>query len=195
MHNPINKLKFEVNNNNNNNTFILKKKFVDIVYNAAKLEVENITFLQTQLIIDNLSSEGLLPNDIQVVLNLKNAMNYCLNTNDFNIDLLLNINKFVSYNESLEWGVLRNGTIGISGTNYKPEIPSKDKIELILFSKIGYYDKMLELITEQPFWDGNKRTCYLYTLLTYFRDNNSIIDIDIIKLQKDLYSLYKYKEK
>lgn len=39
------------------------------------------------------------------------------------------VNSFVSRNESLEWGKLRSGKIGISGTSYVPNIPLKEEVE------------------------------------------------------------------
>lgn len=70
--------------------------------------------------------------------------------------------KYVSRNESLEWGVLRTG----DGTDYKAVIPEekeiKKGIENIMQSKQSTTAKALEYFIwgakEQLFWDGNKRT-------------------------------------
>ena len=86
-------------------------------------------------------------------------------TNEFNLEYICKINSYVARNESLEWGKLRTGKVGISGTDYIPEIPNKEeviqninevnKIEPITKRAISY---MLYGMRGQLFWDGNKRT-------------------------------------
>ncbi|MEC0915811.1 Fic family protein, partial [Bacillus atrophaeus] len=71
----------------------------------------------------------------------------------------------VAYNESLDWGVLRYGNVGISGVNYKPSIPVEEEI-LAAIEKIMSIESvtekaikyMLYAMRTQLFWDGNKRT-------------------------------------
>ncbi|MEE1074730.1 MAG: death-on-curing protein [Acutalibacteraceae bacterium] len=68
--------------------------------------------------------------------------------------------------EALEWGTLRTGSVGISGTDYIPPIPDKEKVitelESILNADTTATDKALSVFTwgarSQLFWDGNKRT-------------------------------------
>lgn len=76
------------------------------------------------------------------------------------------LNGFIARNEALEWGVLRTGNVGISGTDYKPEIPVQTVVEHelkdILEKDSSATDKALTAFlwgTRKPlFWDGNKRT-------------------------------------
>ena len=37
------------------------------------------------------------------------------------------LNEYIARNEALEWGKLRTGTVSISGTNYVPPVPEKEK--------------------------------------------------------------------
>ena len=174
----------------NKETFVLKKKLTEIIYNAAKIEIDNITFLETEKIVKNISSCGRNPVEIQVVLNLKHASEYILSTKDTGFKLLKKINERVSYQESLEWGVLRNGFVGVSGVDKKIPIPKIEEIKNIINSDLNHYNKMLELIVRQPFWDGNKRTAYLYTLLENFRDNGEILTLNLEKFSNDLHEKY-----
>ncbi|MGM0380011.1 MAG: Fic family protein [Bacillota bacterium] len=174
----------------NKETFPLKKKLTEIIYNAARIEIDNITFLETEKIVKNISTCGKSPVEIQVVLNLKHASEYILTTNDTGLKLLKKINKRVSYQESLEWGVLRNGLVGVSGVDNKIPIPKAEEIESIISSDLDHYNKMLELIVRQPFWDGNKRTAYLYTLLENFRDNGEILTLNLEKFSENLHEKY-----
>ena len=73
-------------------------------------------------------------------------------------------------NEALEWGKLRTGTVGISGTDYEPPVPQKEKTieelkNILNDANASATDKALEAFTwgarGQFFWDGNKRTSLL----------------------------------
>lgn len=37
------------------------------------------------------------------------------------------MNGYIARNEALEWGKLRTGTVDISGTDYEPPVPEKEK--------------------------------------------------------------------
>ncbi|MBD2844382.1 Fic family protein [Paenibacillus sp. IB182496] len=72
-------------------------------------------------------------------------------------------------NEALEWGVLKAGRVGISGTDYAPPLPVKSEIEQELADLLATDMTLTEkAITSflwgarrQMFWDGNKRTSLL----------------------------------
>ncbi len=51
------------------NIFLAKKTFVELVYNTAYIEGCNVTFPQTQTIIDGAVVNGVAVDDIQTVLN------------------------------------------------------------------------------------------------------------------------------
>lgn len=150
------------------NIFLAKKVLVNSIYHSARLEGCNITFPDTQTILNGVSVGNLKMEDVEVVLNLRDAWKYVLNNIEKPLDLMYicKINSFVSRNESLDWGVLRYGSVGISGTSYKPDIPKADevanKIDLILTSNKTVTEKAIELFLwscrSQLFWDGNKRT-------------------------------------
>ena len=150
------------------NIFVAKKLLIQNIYNSAKLEGCNITFPQTQTILDGISVSGLKMSDIEVILNLRDAWEYVLSTIEepLTLESINKINGYVARNESLEWGVLRYGEVGISGTNYKPPIPSeeyvKKSLDLIINSNKSDTEKGIELFLwgcrSQNYWDGNKRT-------------------------------------
>lgn len=116
-----------------------------------------------------MSVSGISTDDMQVILNLKNAYQYVLklphNTN-FHLAIACKINSFIAYNESLEWGVLRTGNVEIYGVDYKPTIPMESKVvstiseirdnnESQTYKALKY---MYYAMRTQLFWDGNKRT-------------------------------------
>lgn len=149
------------------NIVLTKNKLVAIIYNSAKLEGINITFSDTQTILDGVNVSNVKLDDINCILNLRDAWREIINNIDAKLDLeyICKINSFVSRNESLEWGVLRTGKVGISGTSYIPNIPNEEEvindinekltIENITLKAIKY---MLYGMRSQLFWDENKRT-------------------------------------
>ena len=170
----------------NQNIFLAKKLIVENIYNSAKLEGCNVTFPDTKTILDGVSVANLKMSDVEIILNLRDAWKYLLNNIDkpFNLDFICKINSYVSRNESLEWGVLRNGSVSISGVDYIPPVPQKenvvDNINKILSIKnvteraIRYF---LWGMRSQLFWDGNKRTSTLAANKILISEGKGILSI------------------
>ena len=138
-----------------------------IIYNSARLEGINTTYPDTKTILEGINVPNLKLDEINCILNLRDAWNYTLSNIDevVDLDFICKINSFVSRNVSLEWGVLRTGKVGINGVDYIPEIPQKDIItknikEILKQGSIteNALNLMLYLMRSQIFWDGNKRT-------------------------------------
>lgn len=149
------------------NLFLAKKVLVFNIYNSARLEGINTTYPDTKTILEGINVSSLKLDEINCILNLRDAWNYVLSNIDEEVDLdfICKVNFFVSRNESLEWGVLRNGKVGINGVDYIPEIPQKNIIiknikEILEQGSITEktLNLMLYLMRSQIFWDGNKRT-------------------------------------
>ena len=76
------------------------------------------------------------------------------------------LNEYIARNEALEWGRLRTGSVGISGTDDLPPVPAENQtraeLEAILTADTTATAKALEAFVwgarGQFFWDGNKRT-------------------------------------
>lgn len=153
------------------NISLFKKVMLDIIYNTAKIERVNATFPETKTIIDGMSVSGLNMDDVQTITNLRDACRLIISKEGQELDLqyMLDINSKVAYNESLEWGVLRTGTVYVGGTSYIPEVPVKEEVEKGLQHYLGMdadaRERAVRLmywaIKNQLFWDGNKRTAIL----------------------------------
>lgn len=168
------------------NLFLAKKVLVSNIYNSAKLEGLNITFPETQTILDGVNVSGVKLDDINCVLNMRDAWKEVLNNinEELSIDFICKINSFVSRNESLKWGVLRDGKVGISGTNYIPDIPVYEiaekeisnilKIEEVTLRAIKF---MLYSMRKQLFWDGNKRTSMIVANKIMIQNGKGIITV------------------
>lgn len=147
------------------NIFLAKKTFVELIYNTAYIEGCNVTFPQTQTIIDGAIVNGITVDDIQTVLNLRDGWKYCIETVDqpLTLEYICKINEFVSKNESLQWGTLRTGKVGVG--EFIPSIPVLEDVrkEINRIKAIREpVEKALEYFAyackQQLFWDGNKRT-------------------------------------
>lgn len=148
--------------------FLAKKKWDENVYCGMRMENRAITFPQTRTILNGVNVPNVQLEDIQAVLNMRDAWKYLLRTmgEPVTLEYLCQLNGRIARNESLEWGTLRTGSVGISGTEYLPPIPTWEEtarqLEQILTADATTTAKALEVFAwgtrGQLFWDGNKRT-------------------------------------
>ncbi|MDL2300604.1 Fic family protein [Clostridiaceae bacterium OttesenSCG-928-D20] len=151
--------------------FLAKKKWDENVYCGMKMENRNITFPQTKTILNGVNVPNVQLDDIQAVLNMRDAWRHLLNTVELpvTLDYMCKLNEYIARNEALEWGKLRTGRVGISGTDYIPPIPdyeaSASSLSQVLSLDTTVTDKAISVFLwgarSQLFWDGNKRTSLL----------------------------------
>lgn len=175
------------------NIFLAKKNLVDNVYSNARMEGLNITFPETKTILEGVNVPNLKIDEIQCILNLRDAWRYIINNirDEFNLDFICKVNEFVARNESLSWGILRNGNVQITGTGYIPSIPDEEsvKYEIDNILKIDNateraIEYMLFGMRSQLFWDGNKRTSTICANKIMIENGAGIIKIPDNKLQE-----------
>lgn len=166
------------------NIFFAKKIFTELVFNTAYIEGCNVTFPQTQTIIDGAVVNGISVDDIQTVLNLRDGWKFILSSVDepLTLEYICRVNEYVSRNESLEWGVLRRGTVGVG--EFIPTIPVKEDVlkEMDRINKINQpIDRALEYFAyackQQLFWDGNKRTSTMVASKILIESGEGILTI------------------
>ena len=149
--------------------FLAKKKWAENVYCGMKMENRAVTFPQTQTILNGVNVPNVQLDDIQAILNMRDAWKFLLGTvnEEVTFEYWCKLNEYIARNEALEWGKLRTGIVGISGTDYEPPIPNKEKTieelkSILSTSNASATDKALEAFVwgtrGQFFWDGNKRT-------------------------------------
>jgi len=105
------------------NVFLAKRNIVDNIYANARMEGLNITFPQTKTILEGVNVPNLKIDEIQVILNLRDAWNYVINNINEKLDLkfICKVNEYVARNESIEWGNLRNR----KSFNYRDKLCSR----------------------------------------------------------------------
>ena len=148
--------------------FLAKKKWDENVYCGMRMENRAVTFPQTKTILQGVNVPSVQLNDIQAILNMRDAWQFLLGSMDqpVTLDYLCKINEYIARNEALEWGKLRTGSVMISGTDYLPPVPSTEAVSAelaaILSADTTATAKALEAFVwgarGQFFWDGNKRT-------------------------------------
>ena len=155
--------------NNSQSLFLAKKGQIKNIYCGMKMENRAVTLDQTQSILNGINIPNVQLDDIQAILNMRDAWKFLLNTisETVTFEYWCKLNDYIARNEALEWGKLRTGNVGISGTDYIPPIPEKEKVittleDIISDKGMTATDKALEVFTwgtrGQYFWDGNKRT-------------------------------------
>lgn len=168
------------------NLFLAKKVLVANIYNSVKLEGINTTYPDTKTILEGVNVGSLKLDEITCILNLRDAWYFVLSNIDkkLTLDYICEVNSFVSRNESLEWGVLRTGKVGINGVDYVPDIPNYEKIstkieEILKEKNITKRSirLMLYLMKSQIFWDGNKRTSMIIANKILIENGCGIISV------------------
>ena len=148
--------------------FLAKKRWDENVYCGMRMENRAVTFPQTKTILEGINVPDVRLDDIQAILNMREAWRFLLATWDepLTLDYLCRLNDHIARGEALEWGKLRSGSVCISGTDYLPPVPDADRaaaeLAAILDSDVTATAKALSVFTwgarAQLFWDGNKRT-------------------------------------
>mgnify|MGYP000699188359 FL=1 len=175
------------------NIFLAKRNLVDNVYANARLEGINITFPQTKTILEGVNVPSLKLDEIQCVLNLRDAWKYVIDNieENFNLDFVCKINEYVSRNESLEWGKIRSGRVEITGTEYIPLIPDREETQKEIDEILKIENETQRAITymlygmrKQLFWDGNKRTSTIAANKIMIASGAGIIKVPDNKLEE-----------
>ena len=148
--------------------FLAKRKWDENVYCGMKMENRAVTFPQTKTILEGVNVPSVRLDDIQAILNMRDAWRYVLDTigEPVTFEYWCKLNEYIARNEALEWGKLRTGRVAISGTDYVPLVPApeavKDELSQILTADTTATERALTAFSwgarGQFFWDGNKRT-------------------------------------
>lgn len=175
------------------NLYLAKRNIVDSIWKSANLEGINITFPDTYDIVNKLKVKNADIAEVNTILNLKHAWQeiFTSYSEDLTLDYICNIHKEVAKDEALEWGKLRTGKVGISGTDYIPPIPDEkevtsklEELKKIKPNTLRAIKIMLYLMKSQLFWDGNKRTAMLIANKEMIKKGNGIISISTDKINE-----------
>lgn len=168
------------------NIFLAKRNVVDCIWKSANLEGIAITFPETQVIYDGGNIAHLRVEEIVTVNNLKHAWHFLFSTIDANIDFnyIASIHSLVGSNIVESPGKIRVYDVGMAGTKWKPEIPSRQGLEKLLIEteRIACDTEkalvlMCKLMKMQLFNDGNKRTAMLVANHELIKNGRGILAV------------------
>ena len=155
--------------------YLAKKDKVDFVYNTSALEGNAMTYPEVQTLLEGITVGGHKLSDEHQILNQNSSVEYLfelLEKKSFNLDMdtFTTLHSFVAKEEALKWGVFRESSVNIGGTDY--EVPHADLLENIFIEGMEEIKKIKHPIIKaitmflfgakcQFFYDGNKRTSRL----------------------------------
>lgn len=179
-----------------------------LIDSMAMLEKVNFSKEDLEKIIEYKVMERVDTYDIYTILNLKTAWTDIIRTLDkkLTLDYIVDINKTIAIHQALIVGELRNGINSVGG-EFEIEIPNKDKIlkfidNINVVINEGITTKIEDIaislfhniVTNQWFYDGNKRTGFAIMNKILIQNGIGIVLIteEVEKeFSEKLYSCYK----
>lgn len=181
------------------NIFVAKRNIVDSIWKSANLEGIAVTYPQTETIFQGLGIRNMKVKDINAIVNLKHSWEFILENIEYPVDLnyICKINQLIG-----EANVNPFPGLSMGGTDWKPEIPDKEKVNdslnKILESENSATEKainlMLYLMRSQLFYDGNKRTSMMAANQVMIQNGAGIISVPIKYQEEFLELLVKFYE-
>lgn len=197
-------MKSKYNMTKEDNIFFAKRKLVDNIYKSANLEGIAITFADTYSFMNNVNTGNINVDDMLKLKGLKDAWEYILNHIDDKVDLdfIKKIHFEICKGQNVNpLGEFREKGVGITGTNWRPKLPSECDYEKELnqiFKIQNDLERCLNLFCyiqrSQMFQDGNKRVANLVSNKEMIRCGQGIISIPVDKIGEYFTRLIKYYE-
>jgi hypothetical protein len=182
--------------------FLAKKKWDENVYCGMKMESRAVTFPQIRTILNGVNVPNVQIDDIQAILNMRDVWKYLLSTvyEPLTFEYWCKFNEYIARNEALEWGKLRTGTVGISGTDYIPPVPQesvvKQELSAILCEDNSATEKALNAFVwgtrGQFFWEGNMRTSLMLANKILIKSGAGLLTITDKYMEQFNYLLLEY---
>ena len=186
------------------NIFFAKRKLIDSLYKSANLEGIAVTFADTVEFINNVNSGKISVDNMLKLKGLKDAWEYVLNTveDDLTTDYIKKIHFEICKGQNvIPLGEYRNSGVGITGTNWRPKLPSECDYDKELKDIMDIHDDLDRCITlfcwiqrSQMFKDGNKRVANLVTNKEMIKNGLGIISVPVGKIGTYFTELINYYE-
>ena len=186
------------------NKFFLESKLVDVIYRSANLEGIAVTFADTYAFMNNVNTGKISVDDMFKLKGLKDAWVYVMESLDakLNIDYIKKIRFEVCKGQNIfPLGDFRDRGVGITGTSWRPKLPSECNYDLELQELLKIenpLDRCLSLFCwiqrSQMFLDRNKRVANLVANKEMIRNGQEIISVPVEKIAEYLGYLINYYE-
>ena len=186
------------------NIFFAKRKLIDNLYKSANLEGIAVTFADTVAFVNNVNTGKISVDDMLKLKGLKDAWEYVLNTIDeeLTIDYIKKIHFEVCKGQNIEpLGNFRDRGVGITGTLYRPKLPSECNYDKELNDIMKVEDSLDRSITlflwiqrSQMFLDGNKRVANLVANKEMIKNGLGILAVPVEKIGEYFTILIEFYE-
>lgn len=186
------------------NIFFAKRKLVDNIYKSANLEGIAVTFADTYAFMNNVNTGNISIDDMLKLKGLKDAWQYVFDTIDeeITIDYIKKIHFEICKGQNVSpLGDFRDKGVGITGTSWRPKLPSECNYEDELKNILSINKELERSITlfcwiqrSQMFLDGNKRVANLVANKEMIKNGQGIISIPIEKIGEYFTKLINYYE-
>lgn len=186
------------------NIFFAKRKLVDNLYKSANLEGIAVTFADTMAFFNNVNTGKISVDDMLKLKGLKDAWEFVLSTIDdeLSTDYIKKIHFQICKGQDVfPLGEYRDCGVGITGTSWRPKLPSECDYDKELESVLSIANPLERAITlfcyiqrSQMFKDGNKRVANLVANKEMIRTGQGIIAVPVEKIGEYFTVLIKFYE-
>lgn len=186
------------------NIFFAKRKIIDNIYKSANLEGIAVTFADTVDFYNNVNNGKISVDNMLKLKGLKDAWEYVIDTvdEDLTIDYIKKIHFEICKGQNVNpLGEFRETGVGITGTSWRPKLPSECDYEKELNDILNNSDKQDMAINlfcwiqrSQMFQDGNKRVANLIANKEFIRNGLGIINVPVDLIGQYFTHLIKYYE-
>lgn len=181
---------------------LFNKNLAGIVYSAGQFEGLKTTRLETEEILNNYAVTGAKPGDIEVILDLKHALDFVRGTAVIDLPTIANVNALVQGGGGTTPGQLRTMQVHVALTrdDYVPPLPDADRVTTQLTTLVtqascataAAIDLLLYLSKGQLFTDGNKRTALIIANQVLYHAKAGVMAIPDSKMHWYLSQLQQY---
>ena len=186
------------------NIFFAKRKLVDNIYKSANLEGIAVTFADTYAFMNNVNTGNISVDDMLKLKGLKDGWEYVINhvNEELTIDFIKKIHFEVCKGQNISpLGEFRDKGVGITGTSWRPKLPSEcdydEELKEILSNK-NKLERCIDLFCwlqrSQMFLDGNKRVANLVANKEMIKNGQGIIAVPVEEIGNYLTKLIEYYE-
>ena len=186
------------------NIFFAKRKLVDNIYKSANLEGIAVTFADTYAFMNNVNTGNISVDDMLKLKGLKDGWEYVINhvNEELTIDFIKKIHFEVCKGQNIyPLGEIRDKGVGITGTSWRPKLPSEcnydEELKEILSNK-NKLERCIDLFCwigrSQMFLDGNKRVANLIANKEMIKNGQGIIAVPVEEIGNYLTKLIRYYE-
>ena len=186
------------------NIFFAERKLVDSVYKSAVLEDINVDMSTVYAFFNNVNTGKISVDDMLKLKGLKDAWEFVLSTVDdeMSTDYIKKIHFQICKGQDLfPLGEYRDCGVGITGTSWRPKLPSECDYDKELESVLSIANSLERAITlfcyiqrSQMFKDGNKRVANLVANKEMIRTGQGIIAVPVEKIGEYFTVLIKFYE-